>query len=109
MRDKLKRCMSWIAACVLGGCVAEVPRVAVVDRIVDGEHAVLIVGDPPELEVITPVARLPRDVREGHWLEVVLEDGRVVGATIDRAATEAARDRVRLKLEKLRERGRRLE
>jgi hypothetical protein len=83
-------------------------EVAVVDRIVDGEHAVLLVGAEPRREVIVPIGALPDEVREGHWLTLELEGDRVVRAEIDRGATDDARDRVKSKLDALRARGRRL-
>ena len=109
MKDRLCRWLGLLAGGLLMACAFEFPRVAVLDRIVDGGHAVLLVGEPPELEVITPVAHLPENVRAGDWLRVTLRDGRVVSASIDHSATEHAQDRVRDKLEALRERGRRLE
>ena len=84
-------------------------QVAVIDRIVDNEHAVLLVGDPPERELRVPLASLPAEVREGHWLEVELDADRLVSAMIDQGATERARARVRSKLDALRNRGRRLD
>jgi hypothetical protein len=83
-------------------------EVAVVDRIVDGEQVVLLVGPEPQREVIAPIGDLPDDVREGHWLKVELDGDRVVRAEIDHGATERARDRVTSKLDALRQRGRRL-
>ena len=100
----------WSAACVLwiaASCALQMPRIAVVDRIVHDDHAVLLVGDPPALEVVAPVAELPAGVREGHWLWVELDDHRVAWAAIDEEATERAKARVRTKMEKLGERGRR--
>ncbi len=82
-------------------------EVAVIDRVVDGERAVLLVGDPPGREEVVPLAELPADAREGDWLQVTLRDGEIVSATVDREATARARDRVRAKLEALRQRGRR--
>ncbi len=82
-------------------------EVAVLDRIVDGEHAVLIVGDPPEREVVVPADELPAEVRDGGWLRVELEGDRLHSATVDETATEEARERIREKLEALRAQGRR--
>lgn len=78
--------------------------VAVVDRIVDGERAVLIVGDPPEREVDISAADLPPGAREGHWLCVEMDGDRVVSASVDEDATARAKDRVRAKMEALRRR-----
>jgi hypothetical protein len=84
-----------------------VREVAVVDRIVDGERAVLLVGDPPTREVTAPLEALPAGAREGHWLEVEIEGDRLASATIDQRATERARDQARKKRDALRRRGRR--
>ncbi|MFA9479365.1 DUF3006 domain-containing protein [Phycisphaerales bacterium AB-hyl4] len=83
-------------------------EVAVLDRIVDGKHAVLIVGDPPDREVAVPIETLPEGVQEGHWLRVILEGEHLVDAQIDQVATDAAKQRIHSKLEQLRRRGRRL-
>jgi hypothetical protein len=72
-----------------------VEKLAALDRIEDGKHAVLIVGDPTERELRLPVEQL-------------LDEDRLVSASIDHEATAAARNRVRSKLEQLRKRGRRL-
>jgi hypothetical protein len=48
------------------------PRDAlVVDRIVDGRHAVLLVG-PDEVELVVDVGVLPDGVGEGDWLRLGL-------------------------------------
>ena len=44
---------------------------AVVDRIVDGEHAVLLVGDD-EVELVVPAGRLPEGAGEGAMLTLAL-------------------------------------
>lgn len=85
-----------------------VETVAALDRIEDGTHAVLIIGDPPERELVVPVEQLPQGVREGHWLRVVLEGDQFISAAIDEQATEAAKQRVQGKMERLRRKGRRL-
>jgi hypothetical protein len=48
--------------------------------------------------------RLPVEVWEGHHLEVGGEDGQVVSAIIDDAETEAVRQRIEEKIERLRRR-----
>lgn len=77
---------------------------AVVDRIVDGTHAVLLVGDE-ETEQVVPAERLPATAREGTWLHVTRDDtGRIVEMEVDEAATEEAQERIASKIEQLRRR-----
>lgn len=78
---------------------------AVVDRIVDGQHAVLLVGEA-ESEHVIPAKALPEQAREGAWLRVRIESGVLVDFALDAEETEQARQRVRSKLEQLRKRGR---
>lgn len=78
---------------------------AVIDRIVDGAHAVLLIG-PEQTERVVPVASLPVGAAEGCWLRVRLRGDTFVSATWDEAATKAARQRIETKLDRLRRRGR---
>lgn len=78
---------------------------AVVDRIVDGEHVVLLI-EPSEREWIVPRSLLPDDVREGVWLRITCEGDRLVRVVIDNERTDAARQRIEAKLALLRQRGR---
>jgi hypothetical protein len=71
---------------------------AVVDRF-EGEWAVLIVEGQP-LNVLRDA--LPENLREGDCLVMEIEDGQVVNAVIDEAETEAARQRIEEKMERLR-------
>lgn len=80
---------------------------AVIDRFVDGGHAVLLVG-PAEAELIVPRAALPADATEGTWLNVQLDGQRLIAATVDESATDAATERVVSKMDLLRRRGSRL-
>ena len=73
---------------------------AVVDRIED-ENAILLVGDEQD-RLIVPISDLPAGAKEGSWLEVDFADDRILSATLDLAATEAARQRIAEKLAKLR-------
>jgi len=77
---------------------------AVIDRIVDGRHVVLLVGEG-EVERIVGLDSLPQGVREGMWLWVRFEGERLVEAEIDREETEKAAARIKEKLEALRRRG----
>lgn len=81
---------------------------AVVDRIVDGAHAVLLVGDD-ETEVILPVTDLPEGAKEGSWLHVTQEADQVVVIGLDEQATGDAEERIASKLDELRQRGSRFQ
>jgi hypothetical protein len=60
---------------------------AVVDRIEDGRHAVLLVG-PEEVELILDVALLPEGTAEGDWLRLVLTPDVELTASRRTALTE---------------------
>lgn len=78
---------------------------AVLDRVVDGAHAVLLVGDD-ETEAIVPVALLPDETKPGDWLQVTRdESGAIVALTPDPGETASMRQRIADKLAKLRQRG----
>lgn len=79
---------------------------AVIDRIEDGEHAVLLVGEA-ETEFIIPAVQLPDGAGEGKWLRVRIEGGTVTEIVVDEETTGAARTRIGTKLVALRARGRR--
>jgi hypothetical protein len=73
---------------------ADVPvDAAVVDRIEDGRHAVLLVG-PAEVELVVDVALLPEGTREGDWLRL--------GLTVDAELTESRRSALADRLERIR-------
>lgn len=80
---------------------------AVVDRIEDGDLAVVLVGDD-EVEHILPRNELPDGSEAGSVLRVSIEDGRIVNARLDAEDTDQTRQRVDDKMRKLRERGRKL-
>lgn len=80
---------------------------AVVDRIVDGKHAVLLIGDG-EVERVVPVSALPEGVGEGKALRVRFAGSELVFAIVDEGAQEAAAERVASKMDLLRRRGSRL-
>lgn len=79
-------------------------EVAVLDRVVDGERAVLLLGDPPGREVVVAAAALPAGAREGARLRVELDGDRIVDAELDEGETRRARDRIRAKMDALRRR-----
>lgn len=82
------------------------PAVAVLDRIVDGETAVLLLEDDGEVvdERTLDVADLPADGRhEGAVFEVVLED-EGLEATYRADEERARRERARKRFDRLSER-----
>lgn len=80
---------------------------AVVDRVVDGRSAVLLLG-AEAAERVVPVERLPAGAREGSWLRVRFSGDELAEAELDPRATDRAKKRVAGKVEELRRRGRRL-
>ena len=66
---------------------------AVVDRIEDGRHAVLLVGEA-EVELVVDVARLPDGTAEGDWLRL--------GLTADPERTAQRRSAIEDRLERIR-------
>ena len=86
----------------------ENPERAVLDRIVDGEHAVLLIGED-ETEQVIPADQLPDSAGEGTWLLITRDqDGRIVAVEVDEDSTAQIQDRIASKLGKLRRRGRRV-
>jgi hypothetical protein len=73
---------------------------AVIDRF-EGDKAVLLVGEEQDALVV-PRAKLPKGVKEGHWLKVDVKDDRVLSAEIDEEETSRAKERINEKLAKLR-------
>jgi len=78
---------------------------AVVDRIVDKRHAVLLVGEN-EVEKIVHVDKLPPGAGEGTWLRVEFEGDELVVAEVDAEETARVKARITAKMERLRQRGR---
>jgi len=76
---------------------------AVIDRIEDGKHAVLIVGDEEEQKII-PVNELPDGAREGTWLKVKFNGDAITYIAIDHEETAKRRERINSKMNKLKER-----
>jgi hypothetical protein len=69
---------------------------AVIDR-VEGELAVLLLGDKGEFKLNLPLSQLPEGCREGDVLNVSFER--------DPAATEQARERTSSLIDKLKKKG----
>jgi prophage tail gpP-like protein len=74
---------------------------AVIDRF-EGRVAVLIVGED-ELRLNVPKKRLPRQSREGDWLQVEIQNGEVMSAVMDQEETASAEQRIAEKLARLRQ------
>ena len=79
---------------------------AVVDRVVDGKTAVILVGEDERRHHV-PADKLPGGAREGSWLRVRVEGGEIVVIDLDQEETDAVRKRIEEKLERLRVRSQR--
>jgi formylmethanofuran dehydrogenase subunit D len=75
---------------------------AVIDRIVDGHKAVLLVGEQ-EMEYILAAQLLPAGSKEGDWLKVEIEAGEIVKLKADQDETEMVRQRIEAKMALLRQ------
>jgi hypothetical protein len=73
---------------------------AVIDRF-EGDKAVLLVGEEED-KLIVPRASLPPGVKEGQWLQVDVEDDRILAAALDEDETIKAKKRIAEKLARLR-------
>lgn len=73
---------------------------AVIDRF-EGEYAILIVGDD-EQRLNVPRKLLPKNAKEGHWLQLDIVGGEVRNIEVDEQETEKARQRIAEKLANLR-------
>jgi hypothetical protein len=73
---------------------------AVIDRF-EGDSAVVIVG-PAEDKLVVPRSFLPLEAKEGTWLQVDVEDDRLLSAIVDKEETSRAQQRIAEKLAKLR-------
>ena len=78
---------------------------AVIDRIVDGQTAVIIVG-AGETQHHYPADKLPEGAKEGSWLKVQIESGEITSVEINNQETDLVRKRIQSKMERLRARGR---
>ena len=73
---------------------------AVIDRFENGV-AVLLLKDGQE-KLDTPKKSLPKGVKVGQWLQVEVEDGKLLSAVIDLEETARAKARIAEKLAMLR-------
>jgi hypothetical protein len=76
---------------------------AVVDRVVDGRTAVLLVG-PDETEAHVDVTSLPAGVSDGTWVVVDRAASPIEVLGIDRELTQRRADDISARLERLRRR-----
>jgi hypothetical protein len=73
---------------------------AVIDRF-EGDKAVILVGEEED-KLIVPRASLPSGAKEGQWLQVDVEDDRVLAVALDEEETIKAKERIAEKLARLR-------
>jgi hypothetical protein len=76
---------------------------AVIDRIVDGTTAVLLIG-PEETEKQVRVEDLPKDAGEGDWLILDVDQDPFTIVGIDTELTDARRAAIDDKLDRIRQR-----
>ncbi len=74
---------------------------AVIDQIVEGKKAVLLIGDKEELWTVD-LGQLPEGVKEGTWLSVEIVEDVISILNVDHEESERAKKRVTEKLEELR-------
>ena len=79
---------------------------AVIDRIVDGKIAVILVGED-ERQHHYPADKLPEGANEGTWLRVQVEGDEMVSVEVDQEETDTVHRRLQEKMDKLRARDRR--
>ena len=72
---------------------------AAIDRIDEG-IAVLLVG-PEERVLAVSVGQLPPGIQPGDWLKVMIVNGQLQKAQLDREETKQRRERIKSKLDKL--------
>ena len=77
---------------------------AVVDRIVDGKIAVILLGED-QRQHHHPADELPEGAQEGTWLRVRVEGAKIVSIEVDPGETDEVRRRIQEKMDKLRTRG----
>ena len=74
---------------------------AVIDRF-EGKLAILIVGDDERhMNVLRKL--LPKQSREGSWLQVEIQNGEIISSVIDEEETANAKQRIAEKLAHLRQ------
>jgi hypothetical protein len=73
---------------------------AVIDRF-EGDYAVLLVAGS-DAPINVPRQDLPEGLREGDYLKIELDDGKVIQVEYHQPSTEVARQRIQAKLDRLR-------
>ena len=76
---------------------------AVIDRIEDKKHAVLILNGDGEEKVVS-VADLPDGAEEGTWLKVKFDGDDIKSIEIDEEETEERSERIGNKMDQLKKR-----
>lgn len=79
---------------------------AVIDRIVDGKYAVLLIGENEEEKIIS-CSLLPEGVIEGSWVKIQFEGDQLTSIEIDQQETEHRKKRIADKMNLLRQRSKR--
>lgn len=72
---------------------------ATIDRF-EGENAIILIDED---EYVVPRTDLPRDVVQGLWLRVELEDHRIIKAVIDEEETAKVEQRLAEKIAQLKQ------
>lgn len=72
-------------------------QTGVIDRIVAGQHAVLLIGED-EKEVVVPTLLLPLGAKEGDWVKVEWQDGQIVRVEADQEETAERKKKLEAKL-----------
>ena len=72
----------------------------VIDRF-EGDLAVIEIADETEPRNVSRKL-LPRRSKEGDHLQLEIEDGNIIRATVDTDATQAAKKRIKDKMDRLR-------
>ncbi|GAE29669.1 DUF3006 domain-containing protein [Halalkalibacter hemicellulosilyticus] len=75
---------------------------AVIDRIVDGDKAVLLVEEQKK-EFTVRQEQLPAAAKEGTWLLLTVENEQIVQISIDTKMTNRMEDKVGATLKRLRQ------
>lgn len=73
----------------------------VLDRIVDGKHAVILVEEVGR-EYVLDVSRLPNNSKEGVWYDLTIEDDEIVEMRINEETQEEMEKKINNIMDKLR-------